>query len=762
MAIYRIQAPDGAIIRIEGPENASQAQLGEAVNAYIKAAGVPTEIPKEPTIGEQIQGIGSAIKESFTGAGRETRATQELPEMISPGDSGGVLSGLDIPAAKKATMAAALVTALDPMEAANIVRSAAPDIVGIQQDEKGNIILANNQTGAKVVVNQPGLSKMDLLQGLGLAAAFTPAARAAGIITPAAQAALTQTAIEASQAAAGGEFNPADIAISGALGGAVPAVVQGVRAVGAPAKQLLTDIKTAVREPVQQAIPTQAAPDVYDLARRASGEGIGAVKAQEDLAALAKFNPEAAAEAERLGFDLPTDVFSDSTQFQRAAGLTRSVIGSEGEEGFKKAVQGAADRASELMATLDASPNIAAISDKIKGSLGQARTDLAENAEKIYKQVEMDVKPESLVRLDSLSKTLDQITTEVGASGLSSQEQKLLSMLNEDGITYGRLLREKNLIGKAMSGKESPYGNMEAGALKRLYAALAEDQLENVSRIGGQDLRDQLRFANQLYTKKAALEKRIINSFGKEGEGSIATLMQRSIKSGEKGDATAFNKLLKVIPEDLQKEVVSSALMANSIAKGGALKGQFGFSEFATAYDGIRRNTPIYNAMIKSMGGEDAHVLLSGLYQVSKRLTDARAATTGTGASLQAFRAPETLIGKVVKQAAGRMAVVGAGAAGAGPVGAIITSGIVDALKSGQGNAINAAGKLLNSSEFKELAREAATKPFVPKKSIRQVVLSPAFKKYALAVKLPKDRLSQEQWVTTALQTQKGENNVPN
>ncbi len=36
-------------------------------------------------------------------------------------------------------------------------------------------------------------------------------------------------------------------------------------------------------------------------------------------------------------------------------------------------------------------------------------------------------------------------------------------------ITYGRLIREKNLIGKALKREESPYGSLDEATLKRLY-----------------------------------------------------------------------------------------------------------------------------------------------------------------------------------------------------------------------------------------------------------------------------------------------------
>ena len=129
------------------------------------------------------------------------------------------------------------------------------------------------------------------------------------------------------------------------------------------------------------------------------------------------------------------------------------------------------------------------VSQKVRDSLVKTRNDLSTEAGKIYDRVNQAVPKQSIVTMPKLQQTLDDIITEVGEGGLSAQEKKLLKMLQDGDVTYGRLMREKNLIGQAVSGKESPYGNMEAGALKRLYAALADDQLTAVGEVGGEALR---------------------------------------------------------------------------------------------------------------------------------------------------------------------------------------------------------------------------------------------------------------------------------
>jgi hypothetical protein len=178
----------------------------------------PIEQPIQPTA--QPQGRGRFIPEQQQPQALEVQAQRvsDLPEL----GQGGLLAGQD--PLTGAAITPALLTATDPQEIGQILTSNFPGVIGITQTKEGELIATNNDTGVRVSLNKPGLSTIDVLQGLGVAAAFTPAGRVAtggliGATTAAAASGLTSAAIEGVQALSGGEFDAETVALDAALGG---------------------------------------------------------------------------------------------------------------------------------------------------------------------------------------------------------------------------------------------------------------------------------------------------------------------------------------------------------------------------------------------------------------------------------------------------------------------------------------------------------------------------------------------------------------
>jgi hypothetical protein len=739
----------------------------------------------------QQPGFFASVAESITGRARATPETQTLPEWTGMPE----LNQLSVASLKSAL--GTLVT--NPQETVQILQANFPGLQA-RQDAKGNFILRSSVDQQEYAI-PPGFSVGDIPRAIGGLLAFTPAGRATTIPGAVAAGAATQTAIEATQAGTGGRFDTADVALAGAGGGAgqvvqrtvqaaIPPVKQAVQRVtgrtpapaapvaAAPVRAPVPDEGVTVTpatsgQPVTPAAPaaataapgaapvaTEAFEEVGELVRKASGSGPGSATAKAKLADLAQVNTEARAAADRLGMDLPFDVFSDNPQVRAAVGLTRSLAGGEAEAAWVNTVRTAIGKADDVVQQFDAAfiegrPAPGATSQRILDSLNSTRTQLFNDADVIYKRVDATIPKTAAVQFPRLTQTLDDVLAEVGEKGLSAQEKKLYELATDPDVTYGRLLREKNLIGQAIAGKDSPYGNMAAGDLKRLYGALAEDQLTNVGQIGGDALRQELRAANLLTAKKKALENRIVGAFGKEIDGSVATLMQSAIKSAAKGDAAQFNKLMKVVPPELRKETVATALASVASSGRAGQEGAFGFAEFAKTYRGLRANPPVYKQVIEVLG-KDADPVLRDLFEISRRITDARAQVLTTGKANQALveaMKAEGLLGTIMQSTMAQRAVTGA--AGLVPGGGLVAPDIVQFMSKGNTEAVKAAGKLFASDEFQKLAIDSATKPEVSQAVLRRAAMSKAFGDFATAAKLPQSLDARVQFLQSAIQTER-------
>lgn len=188
----------------------------------------------QPVAQQQIQkekGFFDGVSEFFTGSERETRATRELPEI----GQGGLLFGED--KFKVAALTPALLTSTNPEEIAKILKGI--EGIGITSDEKGNLIANNNKTGVKVVLNQPGFSQLDVMQALGLAAAFTPAGRLVGAGRIATGAGVTSAGVEALQALSGGDFDASQVAIDTVTAGVLDKAFEVAKATGRSIRDVL-------------------------------------------------------------------------------------------------------------------------------------------------------------------------------------------------------------------------------------------------------------------------------------------------------------------------------------------------------------------------------------------------------------------------------------------------------------------------------------------------------------------------------------------
>lgn len=175
-----------------------------------------------------------AIQQQELPAQFEQRRRQEI-ESIPEIGQGGLLAGED--PVKVAAISPVLLATTDPREMANILSSTFKNI-GITETPEGELMGTNNATGARSILNKPDISKLDVLQGLGIISVFSPAGalrtagqRVAGAIG-------TEAALQTIQAGTGGEFDKEDVALAGLFSGAGEVV-------GGPVMQSLRQRKQA-------------------------------------------------------------------------------------------------------------------------------------------------------------------------------------------------------------------------------------------------------------------------------------------------------------------------------------------------------------------------------------------------------------------------------------------------------------------------------------------------------------------------------------
>lgn len=144
----------------------------------------------------------------------QSERVASLPELGQGGILGGESKGL------AAAVTPALLTTTNPRELGQMLTANFPNI-GITETPEGELIANNNETGAKVIINKPGLSQLDIVQGLGIAAAFTPAGRAATTTGLVGRTAATSVVNEAVQELSGGEFNAEQVAMDAVTAGLI-------------------------------------------------------------------------------------------------------------------------------------------------------------------------------------------------------------------------------------------------------------------------------------------------------------------------------------------------------------------------------------------------------------------------------------------------------------------------------------------------------------------------------------------------------------
>ena len=509
------------------------------------------------------------------------------------------------------------------------------------------------------------------------------------------------------------------------------------------------------------ATPTLTEDELKKLAKDSAIGLTGKKTAQEKLAQQASIDEEVNSAANDLGFNLEPDQKTNNDQFRKLIGLTRSQAGSDAEARGIASVEESANKADEIMSKLGSVTNgndkadISLASEKVRSSLASTRSDLDNKAKSLYDSVDAAVPNNMVVDLPNSTKVVNETLTGLRGKveSLNPAESRLFKIVTAPETSYLELTRERQAIGKALAGKESPYGSTDERLLKRLYGAMAQDQNQAVIKAGGlngEALSAKFKLANQLTAKRKALEKRIVNAFGKDNDGSIVPSLRNSIAAGSKGDVAGLVKVLKVIPTDLHKEAI-----ATSIQTLATKNGHFSFNAYANLYRGLRQNTEVYKVLTKSLG-KDSHDVMQKLYHVSNGIAKAQAAVLHTGKANQSFMGADNLINNILHEAKTSGAKIGAGlvadAAGGGGIG--VGAALMNIIMNSKTPVAKAVGDVLTSPDFKTLVEEAATKSTVNPRIVKKLAYSKQFANFMKNINQPMSISDREKWIIQSLQAE--------
>jgi hypothetical protein len=506
-------------------------------------------------------------------------------------------------------------------------------------------------------------------------------------------------------------------------------------------------------EAVEDAAAQIGSEEMINLAQKAVSRAPGASKARAELAELAKTNPEAKAAADRLGLELPVDVLSDNSQLKEVVGLTRAQIGSEAKQAWNETVQAASDRAHTAMDELDAVTDISQVSADVFDRLDKAQMGLGRQASDLRQEVTDAVDVRGRVDATGIKSWLQTRIDDLGGgkegiAALSPEEKRLWGIVSKGQPTYALLNEQRDLIGQALEKGTGPWSNTNMKRLKDIYGSLADDQIKFIEASAGKEIADKQRAANTLFKQMYDGREQMERIFTKNLSGSLAPLMQRAITQGTKGNVQTLNTLVNIIPEDMRGKVLTSALF--KAAK--ATDDTFSFTNFANIYRDLRANGAVYKQIAKAIGPE-GDKLLTDLYAVSRRLSDADKAISRTGASTQLqLLNSERLLSRILMATGG---AAGAGLIGSvlgGPGAAIVGAGLASAApeiaqRLGKTNA-QKLHNLISSEPFRDLTVSAATGDAL-ERNINRVAGSKQFRDYAKLVGI--DMKDARDWLNSAI-----------
>jgi len=770
MATYEVQAPDGSMLELEGPDNATPEQIGEAAKRAYAAQAKAPRAAAPATAPQGSQGLSSE---------RGASAPAAPPETTMAGLVGAATRGL---APLGTAMAAG--AAMGGLPTAGI--GAIP-----------GALVGGAAYGASQLIGEPIINAVNATFGTQIA---TPSEAWEALLTKAGVAEPKTAAERVLRAAAGGLASGVGGVSAGQalMKSAAPAVqAVGAMLAEAPASQVASDIvgASAAQSASElglgagsqlaaaviggglggklpksgRAVPNALTVEEFGRESKKAVEGPFSGRALERLATEVQADPKTIKAADRLGITqyLQPDHVSTSQVVREIAQGVKSKPGSAARAAEIEGLQRVAERASKLVEQLGGTSDLSNLSTAVKTEMLTQTSALKATSDSLYADITKAIPANTRVRADN---TLDFIKGRIkemnGVENLTPIEKELLSKLapklipsksgksvTEIHPTYALVDELRKDVGQ-IAGGPGVVPDRSTRIAKQLRNVISQDQEVAAGAAG---VADKWALAKDAVKLRKGLEDDMGALFGKEFDQSLVTKLMTSTTGLSKGDADRFANIVKSIPASMRESVVVSALGSafGSKTKNGTLN----FNTFSNFYDNLNKNKQSAAAVFSNLPRKSKRAF-DDLAKVSKSVNQAIQENIKTGrvgdvdAQLKAADSFMDAVYSFGAKAAIGIPIEAAtsmvGARGFG-VAAGIGAGINSAFQKNRTTAAKAADAVLISPEFYRLVVASAGNPTARQQAIARLASSPKFDVFAQAAGLPSVMSARELFIRNAL-----------
>jgi hypothetical protein len=394
---------------------------------------------------------------------------------------------------------------------------------------------------------------------------------------------------------------------------AAGALGRGVEAASPFVQSAFTTVKNGVsgvvgrilnEQPAHKVLnPREEIGEILESIRLGRGEDIDTVPDSDVIAA-----------ARSMGIEIPADFSSSSKAYQQVVQALRGSGGSALKQQELNAVESLSRELDDTFEMLGRE-DVGAISHDLKG-MWTRQTARAKNiADQLYPKIRQAI-PARIGNSRVTQKPLsvnEMLEAKRQEGPLMGGYKKLDSMLKgQENVTYAYLDNMRKQIGNAYGiTPKGEFADATTHELGEIYSALMADQMRFARAFG---LDREFALASKVAARKIDLDTKMIDTFGKDLQGTLGKAVQAASTGAKTGDVAGINRLIEMVPGKFKDRVAVSAL--DSYLTGN--KGKLGKS-FVERYEKFIATPSVKNKLYQHIPKE-AQARMENVYKVTKAM----------------------------------------------------------------------------------------------------------------------------------------------